>query len=169
MKNNKALNITTGGILIALTLVILYLTSIISINTLTLLTITSLFVPVALMRCNLKTAITVYIGASILSLLLVPLKTSLMYVLFFGIYGIIKYLAEKKINNRVLGYIVKFIFFNIVVFLYYLLFTSFIGKFEFPFSIIFSIVILEITFIIYDYALTLLITFYLQKIHHRIK
>ena len=103
MKNNKALNITTGGILIALTLVVLYLTAIISVNTLTLLTIASVFVPIALMRCNLKTAIVVYIGASLLSFLLVPLNISIMYILFFGIYGIIKYLAEKKVKTKFLS------------------------------------------------------------------
>ncbi|WP_297639284.1 hypothetical protein [uncultured Clostridium sp.] len=169
MRVNKASNITTGGILIALTLVILYLTSMIHISNVTLLTVTSLFVPVALMRCNLKTALAVYIGASLLSFMLIPLNISLMYILFFGIYGIIKYLAEKKFKLKALEYIVKLLFFNIMLIIYYFLFTSFIGKFEFPFSIGFSIILIEIIFLIYDYALTLLIIYYLQKLHHRIK
>lgn len=93
---SKASNIATGGILIALTVVILYLTPLIPINTLGLLTITSLFVPIGLMRCNMKTSIAIYIGSSILSFLLVPLNISFLYLIFFGIYGIIKHLAEKK-------------------------------------------------------------------------
>lgn len=163
---SKASNIATGGILIALTVVILYLTPLIPINTLGLLTITSLFVPIGLMRCNMKTSIAIYIGSSILSFLLVPLNISFLYLIFFGIYGIIKHLAEKR-NNRIKEFIIKLLFFNIGLIIYYVIFTSFIGVLNLKISIYLLYVVSQIVFLIYDFALTLLIAFYLDKLHNR--
>ncbi|MGL4874475.1 MAG: hypothetical protein ACRC30_07495 [Clostridium sp.] len=169
MRKSKASYITTGGILIALTLVVLYLAQLIQINTLTLLTIASLFVPVALIRCSLKTACTVYVGASILSLLLINLEVALMYTTFFGLYGIIKYLAEKKRHHKPTEILIKFAFFNISIFVYYFIFTSILGPVITEFPLYILLILCEVVFLVYDYGLTLLIAFYMQKIHKRLK
>ena len=171
MRKSRASYITTGGILIALTIVVLYLTQFIQINTLTLLTVASLFVPVALIKCNLKTAWIVYVGSSILSILLIQFNIALMYTVFFGLYGIIKYLAEKKRHIKPLEIILKLIFFNIAIAIYYLVFTSLLGtlNLNLKFPIYLVILVGEIVFFVYDYGLTLLIAFYMQKIHTRLK
>ncbi|MGL4849964.1 MAG: hypothetical protein ACRC28_13770 [Clostridium sp.] len=169
MRKSKASYITTGGILIALTLVVLYLAQLIQINTLTLLTVASLFVPVALIKCNLKTAWTVYIGSSILSLLLINLEVALMYTIFFGLYGVIKYLAEKKRHHKPTEILIKLVFFNISIFIYYFIFISILGPVVTEFPLYVLLIISEFVFLIYDYGLTLLIAFYMQKIHTRLK
>ncbi|MGL5648146.1 MAG: hypothetical protein ACRDDY_09865 [Clostridium sp.] len=169
MRKSKASYITTGGILIALTLVVLYFAQLIQINTLVLLTISSLFVPVALIKCNIKTAWTVYIGSSILSLLLINIGISLMYTIFFGLYGIIKYLAEKKRHHKPTEILIKFIFFNISMIVYYFIYITILGPINTKFPMYVFLIVGEFVFFIYDYGLTLLIAFYMQKIHKRLK
>ena len=53
--------LVTGALLSALTLVALYFTFLLPTNTLTLLTIASVMVPIALIRGNVKTSLLVYI------------------------------------------------------------------------------------------------------------
>ena len=77
--------LVTGALLSALTLVALYFTFLLPTNTLTLLTIASVMVPIALIRGNVKTSLLVYITSSILCLILMPLNISVLYILFFGI------------------------------------------------------------------------------------
>ena len=91
----KAKQIAESGILIALTIVVLYAASILPVSRLTVLTIASCFIPIAIIRTSLKNTLLIYIASSILSLFLIPINTALSYVLFFGIYGIIKYYIEK--------------------------------------------------------------------------
>lgn len=166
-------NIALGGLLSALTIVILYLTLLIPTNTLTFLTLASFMVPIALIRGNLKTALAVYISSSILCLLLVP-SLSIPYIIFFGCYGIIKYFIEG-LDRYVLEWVLKFTFFNIIYFIILqsatLLFgphymeglQSLADKLIPQFSngaIILLWLIAQFAFAIFDYALTLLIDSY---------
>ena len=126
MNNLKAKDITLGGILIALTIITLYLNLIIPINTLAILTISACFVPIAIIRGNVKLGILVYITSSIIGFLIIPLNTMLPFILYFGIYGLIKFFIEK-LKNMPLEIILKLAFSNLMLFLGYFLFTSFIG------------------------------------------
>lgn len=123
MKTN---NITVGGISIALSIVILYLTTIIPINTIAILTLASAIIPIVIIRSNIKTSIFVYIITSILSFFFLPINYSILYILIFGLYGIVKYFIEK-LNKLFYEIIIKLVFFNIVLFIGYFVFTSFIG------------------------------------------
>ena len=53
----KAKDIALGGILVALTTVVLYSTSILPISTLAILTIASALIPVCIIRSNIKTKV----------------------------------------------------------------------------------------------------------------
>lgn len=64
MKSN---NIAQSGILIALTLAVLYSTSLLPISTLSILTIASCLIPISIIRTSLKNTILVYLSCSILS------------------------------------------------------------------------------------------------------
>ena len=177
----KAHDLTLGGILTALTAIVLYLTIVIPTNTLALLTLASVMVPIALMRTNLKTAWVVYIASTLVAFLLIPSNTALMYCLFFGCYGIVKYFIERK-NHLPIEVLLKLIFFNIIFFIGFYLFKNLLGlnilnnmqavisHFSFasiekgPFVLLWFSG--QIIFLIYDYALTLLIDLYRKYFKH---
>ena len=64
----KAKDIALGGILVALTIVTLYLTLLIPTNTIAIMTLASLYIPICLIRSNIKTSIFVYVASTIVSL-----------------------------------------------------------------------------------------------------
>ena len=147
----NARDMALGGVLVALTSIILYMASVIPTSTLTILTIASALIPICIIRSNVKTAIFVYFASSLISFFLVKINISLLYFIFFGVFGIIKFLIERLRNGRV-EMILKLIFFNIS------------SK---NIAIILLWLIAQPVFLIYDYAMTLIITFYMEKIHGR--
>lgn len=163
----KAKEITLSAILIALTIIILYLNLLLPISTISILTLASLLIPIALIRGSMKSAILVYISSSIIGLFLIPINIILLYILFFGIYGIVKYFIEK-INNMPLEILFKFIFFNIILFISFFIFKTFISIQITKLPIGLFWIMAQVVFLIFDYALSLLITFYLEKIHTKI-
>ena len=75
----KARDIALGGILVALTTIVLYATSILPISTLAILTIASALIPVCIIRSNIQTSIFVYISSSLIAFFLVPINISFLY------------------------------------------------------------------------------------------
>ena len=67
----KAKDISLGGILVALTIVTLYLTLLIPTNTIAIMTLASVYIPICLIRSNIKTSIFVYVASTIVSLSLI--------------------------------------------------------------------------------------------------
>ena len=163
----KTKNLTIGGISIALSLVILYLSTRISINTIAILTVASSIIPITIIKSDIKTSILVYIITSILSFFFLPINYSLLYILLFGIYGITKYFIEK-INKLPLEIILKLVFFNIMLGIAYLLMDSLFNMINLRLSLWILIIIAQFAFLIYDYALTIIISFYLQRIHRNL-
>lgn len=163
----KAKELTLDAILIALTIIILFLNNIMPISTLTFLTIASLLVPIAIIRGSVKGSFLVYIASSILGFLLLPKDIVLLYFIFFGIYGIIKHYIEK-LNKFYLEIILKLLFFNLILFIAYFFLNEFININQSNIPIYGLLLIGQIAFLIYDYALTILISWYFNQIHKRI-
>lgn len=163
----KAKEITLSGILTGLTIVILYLNLLLPISTISILTLASLLIPIALIRGSMKSAILVYVSSSIIGLFILPLNIMILYILFFGIYGIVKFYIEK-INKLPLEIFIKLIFFNIILLLSFFVFKAFIPIEITKLPIEIFLIIAEIVFLVFDYALTLLISFYLQRIHPKL-
>ena len=171
-----------GGVLVALTSIILYMTSVIPTSTLTILTIASALIPICIIRSNVKTAIFVYFASSLISFFLVKINISLLYFIFFGVFGIIKFLIER-LRNGMVEMILKLIFFNISFFIGFIVMQNILGLniiaglkevifnvFNISsknIAIILLWLIAQPVFLIYDYAMTLIITFYMEKIHGR--
>ncbi|WP_294371997.1 hypothetical protein [uncultured Clostridium sp.] len=164
----KSKDIAQSGILIALTLAILFAASLIPINTLSILAIASCLVPIAIIRTSIKYGVLVYLCSSILSFLFIPLNIALMYSMFFGVYGIIKFFIEK-INNLSYEILLKLITFNCILFAAYFLFKLFITDFNIKLPIWIIILICQFAFLIYDYALTIVISYFLNRINSHIK
>lgn len=164
----KSKNITIGGISVALSIIIIYLTTIITINTIALLTLASAIIPIVIIRSNIKTAALVYISTSIISFFILPINFFILYLLLFGIYGLIKYFIEK-LKKIPIEIVLKLVFFNIALIIGYLLSSTIIADLKLSLAPWILFIIAQAVFLIYDYALTIIITFYLQKLHDRIK
>ena len=158
----KSKYIAESWLLVAFTLVILYATSIIPISKLSILTVASCLIPISIIRTSIKNTILVYIASSVLSFVLVPTNIALYYTLFFGVYGIIKYLIEKA-KNISLELLLKLISFNILLGIIYLITKSFLGILSPKFSFWILWLAAQIVFLVYDYALTLAISFFLNR------
>lgn len=163
----KSKDITLGGLLTGISVVILYSTSFLPISTISILTIASCIIPICIINSSIKTAFFVYISSSILSFFICPDKNiAIMYSLFFGIYGIVKYIIEQK-RNMLMELIYKFIFFNISFFIGITIVILLLGETVsiLPFWLLW--IICQPVFIIYDYALSMIITWYLKKYHKK--
>lgn len=173
MKTNA---LTLGGILVALSILLLYLTTLLPTNTFVLLTLVSFVPPIAFMEKGLKTALLVYICTGLSSLLLIPINITLLYLLFFGLYGIIKGLIER-FNKPFVEIVLKLLFFNSLFLIGVFLLSRFLGIdlqntfithlasiWAFHLNAHTSFLILwglaQPIFLIYDYALTLLVGHY---------
>ena len=178
----EAKKIAFGGIMVALSTLILYFSAIIPINTIAILTVASSIIPICIIRTNLQTSIIVYLASSILSFFITPINIAILYSLFFGFYGIIKYWIEKK-QNITIETIFKLLYFNIVFIIGFIIMEKILGlslttgieqilnRFFSNGRTVISYMLIwfvgQIVFIIYDYALTEIITFYMEKIHKK--
>ena len=162
-----ARDITLGGILIALGIAILYLTTIININTIALLTLCSCLIPIAIIRSNLKTAFFVYISTSIISFFIVPINYALLYTLFFGIYGIIKFFIEKT-GKLFIELILKILYFNLILGFALFFLDKILPSIEINIHTGLLLCISQVAFIIYDYAMTIFVTYFLEKINKKL-
>ena len=96
--------------------------------------------------------------------MIIPINISLAYILFFGIYGIIKHYIEK-IHKLTYEILLKLLTFNVLLLIIYFIMTAFIGNIVLPYSLYIVFILAQIMFLVYDYALTLIITIYFNKIH----
>ncbi len=116
-----------------------------------------------------KWAFGVYSTVAILAFLLVPDKeVAMMYIAFFGYYPIIKAVFESKLPS-VLSWILKLLTFNLTMVAAYLILIYLMGvtvdEIDEYGSLAVPILLGagSITFLAYDFALTQIITVYLQK------
>ena len=124
MKSN---HIAKGGIFAALSLILLYLSSVFPTNRLFILGIASCIIPLSIITTGIKNTLVVYSAVSLLSLFIIPSKLiSIAYILIFGAYGFVKYFIEK-LRNMPLEFVLKLLYFNIssaiIIFIYKLAIT----------------------------------------------
>ena len=147
--------IAYGGILLALNCIILLLVNIIPINTLFLLGLASLPIAVVIMEYGPKAGVIFYIGSVLLSFMLMANKSQwILYIFTFGIYGLVKYIIEKG-RSFLQEYIMKLIAANILKILKFFVYI--------PVNLI-TIIVFEITFIVYDFVYSKFIDYYNEKL-----
>lgn len=134
---------------------------------LTMAAVASLCVVLAMIELGGREALLIYIATSILSLLLVPQKLiAAEYVLFAGLYPLIKSLAEHL--TTLFSWVVKLIFANLSLTLLVLA-----GKLLFSMPIesgwlmAATYLLVNVTVVVFDIALTKLITFYYVRLQKR--
>lgn len=152
--------IAYSGILLGLNIVLLLISNLISINTMFFMGLASLIISVIVMEYGVNTGVVFYIASIILSFVVMPNKAQwLLYILTFGIYGLVKYFIEKgrSIYTEV---ILKLIFANLVAVILYLILKNIV---IIPINII-TIIVYQVVFLVYDYVYSLFIEYYNEKI-----
>lgn len=156
--------------LTALGVIFLYIGSLIEIADISMAVIASLMCVLAVVEYGGSAPWLVFGVTAVLSLVLVPQKSpAVMYALFFGYYPILKERFEKM--RAVTSWICKETVFNIalvaiIVCLKFILLTYA----DIPLAMyVIAIVLCEAVFVLYDVALSRLISFYVYKLRKRLK
>ncbi|NLB41006.1 MAG: hypothetical protein GX815_01855 [Clostridiales bacterium] len=165
LKKPSTREIALGGIMLALSVVVLYAESLAPTGRISLYALSSFFVSVVVIESGTKAGWLFYLASSLMSFLIVPDKLGLIpYFLFFGIYGLIKYYCEK-FPNRVAEFIAKYVYFNLcLVVAWFLVKELFLAQVEFPISEWLIAIALQIAFFIYDWVYSLVIQAYRERI-----
>ncbi|MDF2985825.1 MAG: hypothetical protein K0R50_1335 [Eubacterium sp.] len=162
-------SITLSGILLAFTVICVFLAAVLPTSKLSLYAVSSLFMAVIVIEFGTRAGWAFYLASAILSALLVPRLEVIPFIVFFGVYGLIKLYIER-IHSRVLEYVLKLGYFNIclvlgLVFLKEIILNG--VNLTAPVYIVAGI--LEVVFIVYDYIYTLFIRFYGTHLKPKLK
>jgi hypothetical protein len=161
-RNNSSKTVALGGVLLALSLVTIFLAGIAPGAELTLYALSSFYVALLILKTSVINGLIFYVASFLLALVLVPNKlAALPYDMFFGYYGIIKFYIEK-LDKQLLEIILKLVCFNIIWGIGIYFFKGLIlGNINLPeFSNIVLIVGAQLMFLLYDYIYTLVIAYY---------
>ena len=181
MKNEKKMRKSTqvalGGLASSLCLVLMFMTGLFPFATYALPAMAGIILIIIVIENGPSTAWLVYAAVSMLSMFVVPDKeAALIFIAFFGYYPILKQAIEKNIKFKPFQIILKFLTFNTAIITMYTILIKFIGASEAIAEMgalgtagaILLLVLGNITFVIYDFALTLLITVYFKVLRKKI-
>lgn len=166
--NTKRIAFT--GILGALAVITVLFAALMPTGRLSLYSLSSFYVSIVIMEYRIGSGWLFYAATALLGLIIVPDKIAVLpYLLFFGIYGIIKLYIER-IRKLAVEFLLKLVYFNISIGLCYILAKEILFgeiKIDIPWWAL--IVVLELVFIIYDYVYSLFIQYYDEKLRKIIK
>lgn len=113
----------------------------------------------------------IYLVTSVLSAIIVPQKiTAAEYILFAGIYPILKYMMERRIKNNILLWGVKLVYMAAVLVLFYFASKLFVtGEVYTPVMLAVTAALGIAAFVMFDICLTRLITYYFYKLRKRLR
>ncbi len=154
------------GVLLGLNQIFIILSSVLETNTMILMMAAALLVGVSIVEFGTKSGIAFYAASCVLGFVLTFNKVEILtYILFFGLYSIIKHFIESKIENKAIQYSIKIISFNILLIVLY-----FAAKMFISIRVAWwMILIAEALFIVYDYAFTMFINYYIDLIRPKLK
>ena len=156
--------IAYSGILLAVNLLLFAMLNVFQTNTLFLLGLASLPIAIVIMNWGPKTGFVFYLGSIILGFIVINNKAHwIIYIFTFGIYGLIKYLVEQD-RPIYVEYILKLIYANIALVAVYFI----VRQFVYVPTQWYLILLFEVVFLVYDYAYSLFINYYNQKLKHLI-
>jgi hypothetical protein len=164
--NKRTKKLTFSAMLVALSIVILYISVIIPAGKLSLVAVAGILPAAVVIGYGISGGILCYAATSVLALILLPDKAiAIVYVLVFGHYPVIKSLIER-LNNIAAEWVIKILFFNAVFSaLYWGFFSAFTSVINFA-AVSLPIVYAagNAVFIIFDIGFTKLIVFYSRLI-----
>lgn len=167
---DKTRKIALTGILSAFIVIVLFLESIVPTGRLGFYVLAGFILSIVMLEAGVKWAWAAYVVTCASGLLLIPEKLNVLpYVLFFGIYTILKFHIES-LRKPWLEILLKFAAFNL-----FLWPAWSIAKVFLPPSltqgtmIIVAGIILQVVFAIYDILFTAWIRFYFEKIASKVR
>lgn len=183
--SQKTKKLTLGAILSALGVAMLLVGAMIEVMDLSMAALASFFCIFAVIELGGAYPWLIYAVTSVLSLILMPFGMGgWFYLLFFGYYPILKEKLEKR--KKSIAWLLKIVLFNTalalgVVAAYFLFFGNTGEGIENAFFLIFggedvgkamaivTYLLANVVFVVYDIALTRLITYYFVKIRKKFK
>ena len=172
----KSTQVALGGLASSLCLVLMFLTGVFPFATYALPAMAGIILITVVIENGASTAWLVYAAVSLLSFFIVPDKeAAMMFVAFFGYYPILKEKLEK-IRCKPIQFLIKLIIFNVAIIFTYTCVIWFIGSPELisemgdmgKYGAILLLAVGNVTFVVYDFALSVLITTYLKVIRKKI-
>lgn len=170
-RSERTRRVAMCAMLSALGVVVLYIGALIEVLDISMAVIASVFVIFAVIEYGSAAPWMIYGVTGILSAILLPQKLpAAMYILFCGFYPIVKEKIEK-IGSRVAQWAIKEVLFNVCLVVLmllsrYLLYLDAEGLFVFE-AVFFLLA--NGTFVIYDIALTRLISLYVFKLRKKFR
>ena len=161
-----ASRIATGGVLAALSLLLLYGSTLLPSGRIGMVAVAGLVPAAGVISGGLATGFLCYGATALLGLILLPDKgCALLYVLFFGLYPMVKYVVERM-RKLPVELVLKLAFFNLILVIFLfgfsaLLFPLLPERMHTPLPL-FGIG--NVVFLIYDYGFSKLITYYASRI-----
>ncbi len=170
MKKGRVKQLTVCAALSAIGVVLLSIGHLIDVLDASLAVLASIVCIVAVIEYGKAAPWLVFSVTATLSLILIPTNSAaLMYLMFFGYYPILKEKLERL--PRVLSWVVKELIFNtamvICIALITILFMPTTEVTVWTYAIL--VLLCEVVFVLYDIALTRLISFYIYKLRTRFK
>ena len=166
MKPVRAL--TLSAVLAALSVLLLFLGSLLDVTDLAAVMVASFFVVLVVIECRGAWPWLLYVSVSVLSFLLLPGRfVSVEYALFGGIWPILKYWLERL--PRLPSFLLKLLVGNALAFFAAWLGLKFFGL-EVPDAIwlrVAAVLLWEAVFLLYDFLLTRLIVLWCVKYRSR--
>lgn len=170
-----SLKVSLGGIVAALSIVLMFLTSVLPFGTFAFPMISGILLCVIVIEINYPWAFATYFAVSALSfLILADKEAALYYAAFFGIYPIIKSFIER-LRLKPLQYLIKYGFFNIAMIAAFYIGITLLSIPKESFMIFgfyvpwVFLIVGNLFFILYDISVTRLVTVYLIKWHKKIR
>ena len=153
--------------LCALGVILLALGSLVQVLDISMAVIASVFVIFAVIELGGKYPYLIYAVTALLSMLLVPYKSApLFYLCFMGYYPIIKARVEERVKSRVWEWVIKLAVFCVALAVAVLVAVKLLALFEIP-ALYYAVLALAVpVFVLYDIALTRLVSMYCVKWHH---
>ncbi len=173
MENSK--KVALGGIVTALSFILMFLTGLISIGTYALPALAGIALVIIVIELGNKWAWMVFAAVSILSVFFAADKeAAVLFVFFFGYYPILKENIER-LSKKFLQYVIKFLVFNAAMIISFLV-SVYILHIPSDSFIVFGIsiplvflLVGNVVFLLYDYAVSEVISTYINKFHHMMK
>ena len=164
--------LTVSAMLAALGVVILSLGAVIEVLDVTTAVMASILIIYAVIELGGAYPWLVWLSTSVLAMILLPQKTpAIFYALFAGFYPIVKEKLEKL--KYPISYLLKLVLFHLsiggILLVFHLFFPSMLDMGGFSWMPIALYVAGLLCFIVYDFALTHLITYYLVKLQKRFR
>lgn len=171
---NKKTSYLTFCALVSALISVLMITSYFPYLTYAIPAVAGAFVILPLVELSKGYALLTYIASSLLVLFFSEPEAKLMYVCFFGYYPVLKAVYEK-IRSRAIEYVLKLVTFNGAVTLVYVGLAKLfdidlegVGEYG-KYGIVFLYILGNIAFVLYDVCLTRLCSFYIYRLHEKIK